>query len=114
MAVNSYFTSGRPEKIFLVTGQTLTSEYAISHKEQMMSECEVYLEVSAGVPVIAEANILLGYTLKKASAAMGFENHSPVSNPGRLYTIFLETYESYPTNIIKAKRLVSKLTDMYR
>ena len=111
-AVNSYFRS-RPDKIFLVTGQTLTSKYALSHKQHVTSECEIYIESNAGVPIAAEANVLLGRTLKKVSASMGFESHSPTNGSERLYSIFLETYESYPTHVMGPKRLLSKLKDMY-
>ena len=89
-------------------------KYAISHKEHITSECEIYIETNAGVSIATEANVLLGYTLKKASASLGFETHSPTTGSDRLYSIFIETYESPPTNIIRTKRLVSRLKDMYR
>jgi len=113
-AVNSYFGSKRPDKIFLVTGQTLASKYALSHKQHVTSECEIYIEPNSGVPIAAETKVLLGYTLKKASASMGFESHSPTSGVDQLYSIFLETYESSPIHIMNTKRLVHKLKDMYR
>jgi hypothetical protein len=50
-----------PSTIFLVTGQTLTSEYAISHQEEGTSGCEVIVEAKVGIPTVLDSNFLIGY-----------------------------------------------------
>ena len=63
VGVNSYFCRSRSKGIFLVLGQMPTLEYA--HNEQLAIECEVHLEANAGVSIVAESNMLLGYTVKR-------------------------------------------------
>jgi hypothetical protein len=116
VAVNSYFAANRPKKLFLVTGQTLTSEYSITHKQALQNECEIHLEANAGVPVVAEANMLLGYNVKRVSASVGFEVCSQKfdqMSERRLYSVFLEVYESDPINFIRSKLLAPRLKAMY-
>ena len=72
IAVEVRFASSRPDRIFLVTGQTLTLEYAITHQEQEYSACEASVETTAGVPSVVEANVFLGHSLHNASASVGF------------------------------------------
>jgi hypothetical protein len=112
-AVNSYFDS-RPKSIFLVTGQTLASGYALSHKQHATSECQIHIEANAGVPIAAEAGVLLGRALRRATASVGFESHPPHNDMHRLYSIFLEVHESYPMHVLRNKGLLGKLQDMYR
>jgi len=67
VGVNSYFGGSRSKWIFLVLGQMPTLEYAINHNE-LAIEYEVHLEANAGVSIVAEPNMLLGYTLQKEEA----------------------------------------------
>lgn len=116
VAANSYFAANRPKRLFLVTGQTLTSEYSITHKEGLANECEIHLEANAGVPIVAEANLLLGYNVKRVSASIGFEVRSQTfdqMSQRRLYSVFLNVFESAPINIIRSKRLAPRLKEMY-
>jgi hypothetical protein len=69
--VDSYFK--RPNEIFLVTGQHLTSTYAISHKQYGSSDCEVVLDCSTSLPSSANAAVLAQARVTKVHASMGFE-----------------------------------------
>jgi hypothetical protein len=70
--VNAYFTP-RPKEIFLVTGQHLTSAYAISHKRYGSSDCEVVLDCSGTLPSSGSTALLAQAGVTKVYASMGFE-----------------------------------------
>ena len=63
----------RPKEIFLVTGQHLTSAYAISHKQYGSSECEIILDCNADLPAVGDAHILAQSRITRAHASAGFE-----------------------------------------
>jgi hypothetical protein len=77
--VDSYFK--RPNEIFLVTGQHLTSTYAISHKQYGSSDCEVVLDCSNSLPSSANASVLAQARVTKVHASMGFEAVVGLANP---------------------------------
>jgi hypothetical protein len=52
--VNVHHSNNRPDKIFLVMEQTLTSGYAITHKQTLDDECE--LRLSARIPLPKEGD----------------------------------------------------------
>ena len=113
MAVDAYHRGNRPEKMFFVVGQTLTSEYSISHVMHSTFDCEVKLDVNAGVPIVGDAHMLLGWNLKQVHASKGFEvRNGPVA--GKLYSIFLEIRESAPIQFIRRKDLRTRIENMYK
>src|SRR5271154_459518 len=60
-AVNTAYRNNRPQKIFLVIGQTLTSEYAISHQEQSNRGCEILVEGGAEIGSLIDSQLFMGY-----------------------------------------------------
>lgn len=112
--VNSYFADNRPNSIFLVTGQTLSSGYAITHKESGSAECEVFLETDIGIPNILNAKSLAQYTIQRAHATLGFEEVQSRTDGDDKYSIFLDIYHSVPIRRFKLGSLKSRLEDMYR
>src|SRR5579859_2633766 len=86
-----------PRKIFLVIGQTLTPEYAISHQEEGSRSCEISVETKFGVPNIADANCVLGWQFEKAWVSAGFDTvRKKGDGEEHLFSVFLETVESRP------------------
>jgi hypothetical protein len=87
-----------PSSIFLVTGQTLTSEYAISHLEEGNSTCEVMVEAKVGVPSIIDTKCLVGYSFERATISAGFDvvKTKKDDEHGELYSVFLEVVPSRP------------------
>ena len=71
--VNAYFANERPSRIFLVTADTLSPSYAITHKESSSSECEVLLEASVAIPNTLDTNALVQHKIERAYASFGFE-----------------------------------------
>jgi len=114
--------SGRPDKIFLVTGQTLTSEYSICHQEQEQSGCETIIKTSVSLPSVVDGGVYLGTRCEQVSASTGFEISSRVqvgnerSSDVLLHSIFFETTESSPINRFLFERpcLLTRVTSMYR
>jgi hypothetical protein len=99
--VTAHYGRRRPQKIFLVTGQTLTNEYWISHQEQRSVGCEVFIGGEAGIPNIIEGHTYWGYGIGRVRASRGFEIEGRRSNDGteRLHSIFFQTeYSSSPIN----------------
>lgn len=94
--VNAVFRNPRPDKIFLITGQTLTSEFAIAHQQERASECEILLEPRVGIPKIVEAKGILGYQFQNVSASLGFKFSPPAATEGSpiLYSVFIEIFGS--------------------
>ena len=115
--VNAMYPTNRPEKIFLVTGQTLTSEYDISHQEHTATGCEIAVEASAEILPLINARIFMGNACEKASACFGFEvvarrSSEEVTTP--CYSVFLERYESAPMKRFHKETLLIRLSNMYR
>jgi hypothetical protein len=71
--VNANVTN-RPDSIFLVTGQTLASEYAISHVEGASSSCAISFKASVKIPEVADLSFLFGSDVQSISASVGFED----------------------------------------
>lgn len=116
--VNAVYGDSRPDKIFLVTGQTLTTEYAISHHESQPVCCEIVVEGSGGLPTSFDANRRLGYyDLRRVSATAGFDlvrrrqqgNDSPTQ-----WTVFLEVFESKPLKRIRSSSLFTRILEAHR
>ena len=116
-AINAAYSTCRPEKIFLVTGQTLTSEYSISHQEQNSIGCEINVNVESGIPSLVDAHAFLSNGCTTATASFGFEVmkrklDGETSVP--CYSIYFETYESFPSKRFQNPNLSSRLRTMYR
>jgi hypothetical protein len=95
-------SDSRPNKIFLVTGQTLTPEFDIAHQEDHAMDCEILVEPKVGVPKIIEAHAILGYQFRKVSASLGFRSSGPASSDQPvLYSVFIETFDSKVLKRIK-------------
>ena len=90
-----------PSKIFNVTGQILTKEYFISHKQYGMTACEVELEGYGDLPTginTAEIKEIIGQGVRKVVPVSGFEQvrrSSPTDI--REYSTILEVREAAPT-----------------
>jgi hypothetical protein len=108
----------RPDKISLVKGQTLTNEYWICHQEKSETVCEALIEAGTGLPLVLECGVLLGTKFRKVTASIGFEVSPRISESdrnSRLYSLFFETEDSYPTNLFKFRggRLRQRLNNMH-
>jgi hypothetical protein len=90
--VNAVYPGSRPNKIFLVVGQTLTPEFSIAHQEAHASDCEVVIEPSVGIPEIMDAHAIFGYDFQKVSASSGFRHFS--TSDSTLHSVFMETFDS--------------------
>lgn len=99
------FGEERPNKIFLVSGQTLTNEYSIAHSQEGGAEVEIVLEPSLGLPNAIEVNPRFGYQFSRASAQTGFSHGMSASD--KLYSIFFEVIESSPIKVLPTKRRLS-------
>ena len=114
--VNAYNEpSERPSKIFLVIGQTLTSSYAIAHKEHNSTECEVLLSSKIAIPNLIDAKGLAQYNVEKAHATLGFEEIKTEESEKK-YSIFLDVRYSFPIHRFQvlSAGLKARLEDMYR
>jgi len=105
----------RPSKIFLVTAQTLTPGYAITHKQSGSTECEILISANIPLPAKAEANAFLGYKIETAHASHGFDEVK-AEQSGEEYAIFLNVYYSCPTRRIRlgSPSLRTRVSDMYK
>lgn len=107
----------RPDKIFLVTGQTLASEYAISHAEGKTTTCAISFEAKADLPGILDVEVLMRHDIQSITASTGFEvvkkEEHGNDNP-RLYSIFLEVIESRPMKIIRKSTLISRIQAAFK
>jgi hypothetical protein len=114
--VNTYFPHDRPQKIFLVTGQTLSPSYAIAHKENTSEKCEIILEASANIPGLVESDVHFLKYIHSAHASMGFDDVKPPSeveaDPDP-FSIFLDVWPSFPVQRFK-KRAEVRLLEMFR
>jgi hypothetical protein len=95
--VNAVFGDSRPSTIFLVTGQTMTSEYWICHKQDGVKKCHILLEPGVGIPQILDATVHAGYQFERATAYLGFNIvHKASEDHSRLFSIYLQHYASKP------------------
>jgi hypothetical protein len=104
------FPGDRPQKIFLVTGQTLANEYAISHSQRASLSCEVTVEGEADVPNLINSKVFVGYQWGRVSASSGFEivaRRSPI-----FHSLFLQVYESSPQKTL-GKRYIERLIKVH-
>jgi hypothetical protein len=116
-AVNTAYRTNRPEKIFLVTGQTLTSEYAISHQEHSSNGCEILVEGGAEISSLVDARLFMGYDYQRVYASCGFEimaRNSSANDDEPRYSVYIEKYESFPIKRFSGKSLASRFLEMYR
>jgi hypothetical protein len=115
--VNATYPTNRPEKLFLVTGQTLTSEYAISYQEQQCSRCEVSVEGKAGIPSMVDSRVFYGHGCQRVVASFGFEvvAQNSGADDTASYSVYLEKFESSPMKRFqKEGLLVRSLAKLYR
>lgn len=107
----------RPDEIFLVTGQTLASEFAISHVESASASCEISFEAAAGVTNMANASFLVSRDVRSISASRGFlvvKKQLGRNDKSQLFSIFLEMKYSKPMKTIRRKgRLVARLQNVF-
>jgi hypothetical protein len=117
VAVNAIVPNSRPESIFLVTGQTLTTEYSITHQSEERSGCDIFLSANAEVPSIIQANAHLGYGYQKVTASSGFEVRTNASEDARYkhYSVYLQVHKSFPQKqwSVFPKSLKVRLEDMF-
>lgn len=108
--VTAHYGCHRPNKIFLVTGQTLTTEYWISHQEHLSMGCEVSIEGETGITNIIDGKTYWGNGLRRVRASFGFEVSSQRNNDGeeRLHSIFFDTESSFPINRFRSLKSNSK------
>ena len=115
--VNAYFDYERPKEIFLITGQYLTSSYAVAHKKYGSLECEVVLESTAQLPPVIQGNISASFVIKKAHAEDGFEyvfTKSGDEDPS-MYSIILDIYNPKSGPLQRLKRsLKARVEEQYR
>jgi hypothetical protein len=92
----------RPPEIFLVTGQTLTKEYKISHFENASEKCVVEVGANVQVPTLVDGNIYLGRQFERVrvSPSSGFQRTAPPDNRS-YHSIFLEVNRSRPVSRLK-------------
>jgi hypothetical protein len=105
-------SGSRPNKIFLVTGQTLTTHYAICHQERGVSTCEVHVEADVEVPAIVNASVMTGYSWGRVSASTGFQVMTKNNND--LHSVFFKVFESYPTIFIGKASRYKRLLQLHR
>jgi hypothetical protein len=102
------FGASRPNKLFLITGQTLSNEFAIAHIQEEDAEIEIILEPKAGLAQAVEINPSVGYHVSHARASAGFSEYRPASSDvSRLYSLFFEIIESTPVNFISPEHGLS-------
>jgi hypothetical protein len=113
--VNVHHGNNRPDKIFLVIEQTLTSGYAITHSQTLDDECELRLSARIPLPKEGDANVFMGYKTEKAHATFGFEVQGEELEGNKEYAIFLTIHESFPIQrlrLSKHSKLHAKVKDM--
>ena len=98
----------QPSSIFLVTGQTLTTEYAISHITEATSACEVVVEANVGIPNIIDSRCLVGYAFNRATISAGFDvvkkKKDEEDSDSELYSVFLEVVQSRPVRRLAVRQ----------
>lgn len=110
------FGASRPNKIFLITGQTLSNEFAIAHIQEDNSEIEITLEPKLEVSQTIEISPSIGYHVSRAKASAGFSEYRPASsNVSRLYSLFFEVIESTPIHFISPDhKLTYRISDAFK
>jgi hypothetical protein len=106
----------RPNYIFYVTGQSLVSEYAISHIENKSSSCSFSFEAAAAVSSVADVSFLLRHEVKRISASAGFEvieKKMDERGKPRLYSVFLEANNSYPSKLMGKSPDYARVLNVY-
>ena len=104
--VHSQFKSTKPKSLFLVTGQTLTNDYKITHQKNPNAGCNIEIEylddaeMSLADSMVFKShdrdqNLYLGYAYKSISGTEGFEVTKP-QNDTAMHSVFLEVVESQP------------------
>src|SRR5579859_1147161 len=93
--VNAYYESARPKEIFLVTGQYLSSSYAVAHKSFGSLACDVVLESNIQIPTVIEGSPCASFAITKAYVEAGFEYVISSSGAGTptQYSIILDAYK---------------------
>src|SRR5215471_12834886 len=111
--VNSYYAHERPSKIFLVVGQTMTTEYSITHQHEQSSGCAIILSGKVDIPSVLGGNTLFGWGIEKAIASTGFE--TSMKGAGH-HSVFLDVYPSSPMKIISIldKSLKVRIGNMFK
>jgi hypothetical protein len=89
----------KPDKIFLVTGQVLASEFALCHNQSFGSSVTFSVSASKILPAVIDSSLDLQTTLltcsSSTSATSGFtEVGEPVDDVS--YCVFLQIVESHP------------------
>jgi hypothetical protein len=111
--VNKYWPGNRrPQRIFCVTGQTLSSTYAIAHSASSSAECLVTLEAKGGFPDVADAEIIANYKIDKAHATYGFQKKKEDLGDEE-YVLFLDLRWSGPMRSFRHVHL-QRLKELYR
>jgi len=109
--VENAYPNNRPDSIFLVVGQTLSSEYAICHQVNKSDSCEISVKANVAIPVVMESHFLLGYELEMVNASNGFQQMTKKQG-SQLHTLFLKVHESAPIKMFR--RTIKKLLLWYR
>lgn len=105
----------RPQKIFLVVGQILTSEYSISHQETGTTSCKIELSFNTDLPPLGSAKLVTGYECERVQSSAGFQLVKRKSESGdSLHSIFLKVVESKPMSFIRKASLIQRLVQVHR
>lgn len=107
-AIENRFGDQRPDHIFLVLGQTLANEFAITHQQYGSPGCEVSITTTVDLPAVADTTLFLGHGVQTVSPSRGiwevFAQRSADTLP-RSYSVFLQTCESMgPMKLVKPTR----------
>jgi len=102
----------RPEKIFLVTSQILTSEYFITHHSSGSSTCNIEVAVNSEMPPLGQAKVLTGYECESVKPSAGFQLVKKKCG-NEMHSIFFKVYESRPTSFIRKASLLQRLLQVH-
>lgn len=89
-----------PDSIFLVVGQTLSSEYAIFHQVNDSDLCEISVKANVAIPAVMESHLLLGYEYQTVKASIGFQQMAKQQG-SLLHMLFLKVHESGPLKMFQ-------------
>ena len=111
----------KPEKIFLVLGQTMVANYWITYQESKDSHCELLLKGDVTIPDTVETKSFLGYGLEKAAPSPNSEfeivNVDRSTVTPSLHSVFLEVFVSLPldgvpslgdTKLLDIRKMIGK------
>lgn len=96
--IEDHYQGPLPEKLFLVQGQTLTSEFAISHRRRQVNGCDITIEVGAQIPFSVTR-------VRRVTAVQGFEHREIQCDDHPMWSIFLETFDSFRLSFFSLKRV---------